>query len=627
MLRMLAPLVALMVIGALVLATDRPRPRADFTFANHGEVNTLDPQKMSWMYDLRMGRMLYEGLVRQDFLGAEPGIRPGVAERWTISDDGRTYTFHFRADAKWSSGEPVRASDFVFSWRRAMLPDTACDYTAMFQLIEGGKEFFEWRTAALEAFKPGDDAEALWARTRAKFDEIVRLRAIDDRTLSFTLRRPVPYFLDMCGFPVFFPVCPDLLARYEAPEIATGRITPRSGWTKPGVLVGNGPFVLTAWRFKRDMDFARSPTYWDRARLNFDTVRCVCIEDVSAQVLAARAGTIDWLSDAAASFRSDMLADRRAYEREHQPEIDAMRAAGLDQTTIERRLPDDPRNRIHAFPSFGTYFYSFNCKPTLMDGRSNPFADKRVRRAFALAMDKERIAVQVRRIGEPAAATLVPRGSIPGYASPRGLGRDAAEAKRLLAEAGYAGGKGLPTIQILFTRDAGHEFIAQSAKKDWEEILGASVELSQREVKSFKNDLRKGNFMVARSSWFGDYLDPSTFLDINRTGDGNNDRKYSSPEYDGLLARAEETTDRATRMQLLAAAERLLVEEDLPILPIFQYVDVSMYDPLRLTGLTSHPRQDQVVDMMDILGDGKGAETPRERPAAAGAMKTVGASP
>jgi oligopeptide transport system substrate-binding protein len=629
MLRMLVPLVALLVIGALVLATDRPGggARADFTFANHAEINTLDPQKMSWMYDLRMGRALYEGLVRADFLGAEPAIVPAAAERWEISEDGRTYTFHIRKDAKWSNGDAVRASDFVYTWRRAMLPDIASDYTGVFQLIEGGKEFYDWRQGKLDAFKPGDDAEELWRETKAKFDQTVALRATDEGTLTFTLRRPVPYFLDLCAFAVFFPVYPPLVSRFETPDPATGRVNDRSGWTKPGVLVSNGPFVLTSWRFKRDMDLKKNPHYWDRARLSFDTVRCVCIEDVNAQVLAVRSGTVDWLSDAAASYRSDMLAQRAAYEREHQREIDAMRARGLDQTTIERELPDDPRDRIHAFDSFGTYFYSFNCMPRLMDGRTNPFADKRVRRAFALALDKERIATQVRRIGEKPVATLIPVGSIPGYESPRGLGRNPEEARRLLAEAGYEGGKGLPTIQILYTRDAGHEFIAQSAKKDWEEILGASVELSQREVKVFKNDLRKGNFMVARSSWYGDYLDPSTFLDISRTGDGNNDRKYSSKEYDGIMARADATMDRPERMRLLAQAEKLIVEEDLPILPIFQYVEVSMYNPHRLTGMTSHPRQEQSIDVMDILGDGKGADVPRERPARVARPTPAGAAP
>jgi oligopeptide transport system substrate-binding protein len=615
MFRVLAPLVVLVAAAAVVVATDRPRPRADFVFTNHTEINTLDPQKMSWMQDLRAAGMLYEGLVRSDLLGAERTLRPGVAERWEISEDGRTYTFHLRADARWSNGEPVRASDFVYTWRRALMPDTACDYTAVFQLIEGGKEFFDWRQRQLDAFRPGDDAAKLWERTERMFDEMVRLRAVDERTLRFTLRRRVAYFLDLCAFGVFSPVYPALVGRYETPDAATGRLSIRSGWTKPGVLVSNGPFVLTGWRYKRDMDFARNPDYWDARRINFRSVRCVCIEDPSAQVLACRSGAIDWLSDVSAPYRPELLADKEAFCREHQKDADAFRDQGLDPTTIDRLLPDDPRNRIHAFPAFGTYFYSFNCRPKLPDGRDNPFADPRVRRAFALAIDKARIAGQVRRIGERPAPTLIPPGSIPGYESPEGLGRDPALAKTLLTEAGFPAGRGLPTIQILYTRDAGHEFIAQSAKKDWEEILGVSVELSQKEVKVFKQDLRNGNFMVARSSWYGDYGDPATFLDISRTGDGNNDRGYSSAEFDGIMARADAEPDPGRRMDLLHDAERLIVEKDLPILPIFQYVELCMYDPHRLTGITSHPRQEQRVDVMDILGDGVGADTPRERPA------------
>ena len=279
MVRMLAPLLVLIAAAALVVATDRPGPRADFTFANHSEINTLDPQRMSWMYDLRVGRMLYEGLARTDLFGPEAAIRPAAAEGWEISEGGRTYTFHLRRDAKWSNGDAVRASDFVFTWRRALLPDTASDYSGVFQLIQGGKEFFAWRKQMLDEFKPGDDAAALWAQTERKFDEIVRLKAVDDRTLTFTLERPVPYFLDLCAFGAFAPVYPPLVASYERPDPETGRIVANSGWARPGVLVCNGPFALTGWRFKRDMDFRLNTEYWDRARVNFRTVRCVCIED------------------------------------------------------------------------------------------------------------------------------------------------------------------------------------------------------------------------------------------------------------------------------------------------------------------------------------------------------------
>jgi oligopeptide transport system substrate-binding protein len=632
MVKLVAPLILLLVLAVVAaVAMDRAgggasaRGKADFTFINHGDVSTLDVQKMSWLQDLRIGRVLFEGLVRNDMMGERPRVVPGVAERWTISPDGRVYTFYLRKDAKWSNGEPVRAQDFMYAWRRALLPDTASDYTALFQLIVGGKEFFDWRNARLKAFKVGeDDAGALWKETEAKFAELVQLKAglgadgkEDDHILTFTLRRPVPYFLDLCAFATFSPVYPPLVSQYDTVDPRTGRVTSRTGWTKPGRIVSNGPFVLSSWRFKRDMRFDRNPFYWDAKRINFDSMLCLTVEDVSAQIMSFKAGGIDLLTDVSAQYRPDLLEDRAAFEAEHAGEIAKYKVEGLDQTTIERMLPRDQQGRdsIHSFPTFGTYFYSINCLPKLLDGRDNPFADKRVRRAFAMAVDKERVASQVRRLGEPAASTLIPVDSIPGYHSPKGLGHDPEGAKKLLAEAGYPGGKGLPTIQILYTRDAGHEFIAQSVRKDWEQVLGASVELSQREVKVFRNDVRSGNYMISRGSWYGDYLDPTTFLDINRTGDGNNDRQYSSPRFDALMAQADEELDVAKRMKLLEEAERIVVEEDLPILPIFRYVQLYLYDPHRLTGLTSHPRQEQELQELDILGDGKGADVPRERPA------------
>ncbi len=622
MAKLLAPLLILLLAAAVILTADRPAPKADFTFINHGDVSTLDLQKMSWLQDLRIGRVLFEGLVRNDMLGPEPTLKPGVAESWEISPDHRTYTFHLRTNAKWSNGEPVRAQDFIYAWRRALLPDTASDYTALFQLIEGGKEFFDWRNARLKSFKPGvDDAAALWRESESQFNTLVHLHpggpnGDDDHILTFTLRRPVPYFLDLCAFATFSPVYPPLVSQYDTLDPVTGRITSRSGWTKPGRIVTNGPFTLTSWRFKRDMRFARNPHYWDPTRINFDTMLCLTVEDVSAQIMSFKAGGIDLLTDVSAQYRPDLLEDRAAFECEHAAKIAEYKAQGLDQTTIERLLPPDPagRDSIHSFPTFGTYFYSVNCLPKLLDGRDNPFADKRVRRAFAMAMDKERVASQVRRLGEPAASTLIPVDSIPGYQSPKGLDHNPDAARALLAEAGYPNGKGLPTIQILYTRDAGHEFIAQSVKKDWEQVLGASVELAQREVKVFRNDLRSGNYMVARGSWYGDYGDPTTFLDINRTDDGNNDRKYTSPAFDALMAAADAELDRDKRLRILEDAERLIVEEDLPILPIFRYVQLYLYDPHRLTGLTSHPRQEQELQELDILGDGKGADVPRERP-------------
>lgn len=624
MLKLLVPfLVLLAAVGATVL-TDRPMPRADFVFVNRGDVTTLDLQKMSWMQDLRVARALFEGLVKNDIFTHDYTTRPGVAERWEVSDDGLVYTFHLRDNAKWSNGEAVTAQDFVYSWRRALLPDTASDYTALFQKIRGGREFYDWRQAALEKFTPasGDEGRALpetaawrlWEETLAKFDELVALKAVDPRTLRFELDLPFPPFLDLCAFAVFSPVFPPLVSQYEKPDRATGRLDIQFGWTKPPHLVSNGPFTLAMWRFRRDIRLEKNPLYWDADSIAIDSIAIPSIEDPNAAVLAYRSGTVDWLSDVAAPYRADIYADKQRFYREHWNEYSAMVEQGLDPVEIDRQLPDDPRNRIHTFPAFGTYFYNFNCQPRLQDGRVNPFADPRVRRAFAMAVDKERIVDQVRRVGERPATTLIPPGLLAGYRSPRGVPHDPAGARKLLAEAGFPEGKGFITVELLFNKDGGHDQVAQAIAKDWEQTLGVDVELATREISVFKDDLKNQNFMIGRAGWFGDYGDPTTFLDLNRKDDGNNDRKYNSPVYEELMNRADREPDAAKRLEILSQAESLLVDEDLPLIPIYHYVQIYMFDPHRITGISSHPRQQQDVFRVDVLGDGKGTDVPKLLP-------------
>ncbi len=624
MLKLLVPIVVLLGAIALTIATDQPAKPADFTFINRGDVTTLDLQKMSWMQDLRVGRSLFEGLVKNDIFSREYNILPGVAERWEVSPDGRTYTFHLRREARWSNGEPVTAPDFVYSWRRALLPDTASDYTALFQKIRGGREFFAWREARLAEFKPdrGDDsrpleqtaAGRLWEATVEQFARTVALAAPDPHTLRFELVRPTPYFLDLCAFAVFYPVYPPLVSQYEKPDRTTGRLDIQFGWTKPPLIVSNGPFVLTKWRFRRDMRLEKNPYFWDRDSIAIDSIAIPSVEDPNAAVLAFRSGAVDWVSDVTPPYRADILEDKLAFYREHKTEYDALVAQGLDPIEIDRRLPPDKRNHLRPCPAFGTYFYNFNCLPKLQDGRDNPFANPKVRKAFAMAVDKRRIVEQVRRVGERPALTLVPPGAIAGYESPAGVPYDPAGARRLLAEAGFPGGRGFITVELLFNKDGGHDLTAQAVAKDWQEHLGVSVILATREISVFKDDLKKQNYMISRAGWFGDYGDPTTFLDLNRRDDGNNDRKYSSPVYERLLDDAEDEPDPARRLRILASAERLIVEDDFPLIPLYHYVQMYFFDPHRITGISSHPRQEQNMYQVDVLGDGKGSDRPRHLP-------------
>ncbi|MCW5775819.1 MAG: hypothetical protein KIS87_05160, partial [Phycisphaeraceae bacterium] len=326
MLRALVPVLLLVVLVGLSVALDRPQPPADFTFGNGNDVTTLDLQKMSWMQDLRVARLLFEGLAANDVFTDGYDPIPAAAERWEVSEDGREYVFHLRPTAKWSNGEPLRAGDFVFAWRRAILPDTAADYSGLFMFIEGAQDFADWRTDALAEFartRPANQSAAaraqaardLWAETERRFDEMVGVRAVDDRTLVVRLDRPVPYFLDLCAFATFYPVYPPLVRQYDRLDTETGRIIAEAGWTQPPRLVSNGPFKLTVWRFKRDMRLEANEHWWDADSLAVRSIAIPSIEEPNAQVLAFRTGSVQYLADVTVPYRREMHARKQEFYR------------------------------------------------------------------------------------------------------------------------------------------------------------------------------------------------------------------------------------------------------------------------------------------------------------------------
>ena len=573
--RLLAPILLLVALLLAALWLDAAPPRGEVVLANSAEAFTLDPQRLSYQHDVRTARALFEGLTEIDGTTGEPVA--AAAERWERGTDGRTWTFHLRPGLRWSDGTPLTARDFVLAWRRALLPDLASDYAGFFLNIRGAREFFEWRAGELAAFAKSTGgaqvAEDLWKRTEARFDATVGLHAPDDRTLVVELERPVAYWLDLCAFPAMFPVQADLLARFTRLDPATGRVVQDPGWTKGGTLVGNGPFRLVSWRPKRAMRLERNPHF--RTPSGVATVDILPIEDPNTAVLAFENGSVDWLTDTLVEYRGDMFAQARRGERDDLQVLDA----------------------------FGTDFFSFNCRPTLADGRANPLADPAVRRALAMAVDKQALVDNITRLGEKVATTLVPPGSIPGYAGPAGLPFDADRARRVFAEAGWtaqdgvarnARGEAFPTIEILYASNSPRYRDMSAALCDmWSRTLGVPCTTRARDPRGFRDALKRGDFMVARGGWYGDYGDPTTWLDLARTGDGNNDRGYSDAGYDALLERAAAELDPARRLGLLADAERVLAERDVPMLPICHYVTVYMHDPSRLEGISRHPRLEQ----------------------------------
>jgi oligopeptide transport system substrate-binding protein len=619
--KLAAPVILLLAILLAIATFDAVGPPAGFVMVQGTDAFTLDPQKMSWQQDIRLARAIYETLSIND--PDNGGTLPGAAERWERSDDGLRWTFRLRPDARWSNGDPVTAADFAYAWRRAMLPDFASDYAGFVADIAGAQELWDWREARLKEFtalpaaeRTAERAARLWTETNAKADALVQVRTPDERTIELTLRRRVPYFLSVAAFPVMAPVHRATVERFSGFDLASGRRTVDPEWTKPGNIVCNGPYVVQDWRYKRRMRLARNPFHRESAGKDVDTIDIVPIEDNNTSVLAYEAGGADWVTDVRVAYRPELAEQGARYAEHHRAEFDRLRAGGASVDEALAALPAPTageRRDVHVIPNFGTDFYSFNCRPTLGGGGFNPFADAHVRRAFALSVDKRALAERVIRIGEPVASTLVPPGSIKGYPSPKGLGFDPARARQELAAAGWTGhdadgtptrgdGTRFPTVDVLYsTASPRYRDLSLAMADMWRRELGVPVETTCKDSKFLKEDLRAGNYMIARGGWYGDYVDPTTFLDLSRTGDGNNDRGYTSPEYDAMLDRAAAEPDPAKRMQLLAEAERKVVEEDLPILPTTHYATMLLFDPVRIRGITRDPSFDQRLSNVRVL--------------------------
>lgn len=366
----------------------------------------------------------------------------------------------------------------------------------------------------------------------------VGVKAVDPHTLEVTLEHPTPYFLSMQIHISWFPV-------HRATVEKFGRMDERNTkWTRPGNFVGNGAFVLKRWIPNNVIEVVKNERYWnaDKVRLN--------------RILFYP--TDNGLTEER-SFRTGLL--------------DATENVPIMKVPVYRRERPDV---LRTDPYFGTYFYRLNVTRP-------PFTDVRVRRAFAMAVDRKAVAENVMTGGQrPAGALTVPNTA--GYTCPTNVEYNPVEARRLLAEAGYPDGRGMPTVELLFNTSENHKMIAEAIQQMWKRDLNVQVSLVNQDWKVYLASQRNLDFNIARASWIGDYLDPNSFLECFLSNGGNNNTGWSNKDYDGLLAEAAQTPDRSRRIELLQRAEGILLEEA-PIIPIYYYTRVY----LRSTSIKNWP--------------------------------------
>ena len=480
------------------------------------EVESIDPALNTTNDGANYLTYLFDNLLRTDKDGK---VVPSLAQKYEVSDDGLTWTFHLRDGLKWSDGSDFTANDFVYSWQRMVDPDVAAPYAeTVLGMVEGYDEAIG---------KPDEKGNQTTTPDITK----LRVEAPDDKTFVVHMSHPTPYFDKLATFAALSPVKKDVV---EAKP---------DGWTlDPKTYISTGPFKLAEWKSGSYLMLEKNENYWNKDAVKLDGIKCLLMQDQNAAFSAYESGDALMIKDIPTQ----------------------------EITTLQKR----PDYRLD--PQIGTYFIDLN-------NTLDEFKDAKVRQALSLALDRKYISETITAGTYTPAKGFVPAGVVDWdasawedhitdpsvYINVDDYQGNLAKAKELLKEAGHENGAGLPTIVYSTNDQSYHKKIAEYLQQVWGE-LGVKVEVNIVEWKSFTPQRRSGNYQAARDGWVMDYNDPSNILQLTSTGNGNNSSKYSNPEYDALLEKAANEADPQTRFGYFHQAEEMLMR-DMGVTPLLYY--------------------------------------------------------
>ena len=493
---------------------------AGFTVQYGSNPETLDPALNSAVDGGNTIITVFETLL---IINENNEAVPGQAESWTTSEDGLTWTFTMRDGLKWSDGTDLNAKDFEYSFKRMADPDTAAPYAeTCLGMIDGFEEAAGFPDAdGNPTVEPNLDA--------------LNVKASDDgKTLTIVLAYPCSYFDKIVAFAAMSPV-----------QKATVEANGDAWCTSPDTYVCNGPFMITEWTPSERIVLTKNPNYvggWDSSKIVSESITLLLLEDSSASFAAYNSGE--------AQLIKDVPTD----------EIPSLTKA-------------EDGGDFYVDTILGTYYVSLNLK-------RDAFKDAKVRRALSLAIDRDYVANTIMQGTYSTADSIVGPGIVDenGYFHDNGNApyisadyeANLAEAKKLLADAGYPNGEGYPTLEYS-TNDAGyHVPLAEYLQQAWSD-LGITLTISKMEWSSFTAARRAGEYDVARNGWVMDYNDPSNMVELFCTDNGNNDGKYSNPDFDAAIE-GSKVADAAEHFAQLHKAEDILME-DMGCIPVAYYND------------------------------------------------------
>jgi len=345
-----------------------------------------------------------------------------------------------------------------------------------------------------------------------KDSSLVGVRAKSDRILEIHLKKPVVYFPSLTTFMVTFPLREDIIEKFN------------NRWAEPENIITNGPFKLDRWEHEYKLELVSNRKYYgDTPKI--DRIKMFVVGENNTALTLYETGDLDMVNIPPLAI---------SYYKNHKEYIN--------------------------FPQLRGYYYGFNI-------RKKPFNDVRVRKAFTMAIDRAKI-VELLKGGELPASSWIPKGMF-GYNKEIGIRFNPESARKLLSEAGYPHGENFPTVTIAFNTDSENKLIAENIQSQLKKNLNMNVILDNQEWKVYLKNLKTNTPQIFRLGWGADYPDPDNFMNLFTTHSGNNNTGWGNPEYDRLIAIGTAERTRTLRTKIYDRAQKILCEEDIPIMPLF----------------------------------------------------------
>ncbi len=495
-----------------------------FNKTENQEIPTMDTSKSTDTLGSQILGNTMEGLYRLD---KENKPIPAAAESSTKSEDGKKYTFKLRKDAKWSNGDPVTAKDFVFAWQRLLDPKTAAEY-------------------AFIAF-PIKNAEAVNKGEKPVTE--LGVKAVDDLTLEVELEQAVPYFLNLVAFPSYYPLN-EKFVKEKGDKYGLESDT----------TVYNGPFVLTDWKHEQGWKLKKNDQYWDKKTVKLDEINYSVVKEPATNVNLYDSGQIDF------SLLTGEFVDKFRNNKE------------------EYGVYNEP----------STFFIRLNQK---RGGQDTPLKSKKLREAIALSIDKKNLTNVILNDGSKPADYLVPKGLAAGpdgkdfqETFKNGIKPDAKKAAAAWEEAKKELGKDQVTVEFLNYDTGNAKKVGEYVKDQIEKNLkGVTVNIK---LQPFKQKLKlesDQDYDISYGGWSPDYADPMTYLDMFESKHSHNQMSFSDQKYDEIIKKAggELMSDAKKRWEELGKAEKLLLQEDVALVPLYQSARSYVMKP-HVKGVVKH---------------------------------------